>query len=137
MLSLPLAPAAFQVQPNHSATIMDEGGDVTVLCQWRAPKKRKESTISEARFKKHDYARPAQQKVKIVILGPQSTEEVPLVDYLTFWIRLEGNDLEFLCYLIVNFVHQQLSHKHHLMQTCQPVTLAVSDTFHCNISRRL
>ena len=68
-----LAPAAFQVQPNHSLANIDEGGDdsvpVTSLpCQWRAPKKRKESMlpISEARFEKHDYAKPTKQKVKLL-----------------------------------------------------------------------
>lgn len=39
-----LAPAAFQVQPNHSPANIDEGGDDSVpvtslLCQWKAPKK--------------------------------------------------------------------------------------------------
>lgn len=69
-----LAPAAFQVQPNSSNASRDEGGDdenipVTSLpCQWRAPKKRKESTlaISEARFEKHDYAKPTKRKVKLL-----------------------------------------------------------------------
>ena len=68
-----LAPAAFQVQPNHSAANIDEGDDDSVpvtslLCQWRVPKKRKESAlpISQAIFKKHDYAKPAKRKVKLV-----------------------------------------------------------------------
>ena len=37
-------------------------------CQWRVPKKRKESTlpISEAIFEKHDYAKPTKRKIKLL-----------------------------------------------------------------------
>ena len=49
--------------------IDDEETPVTSLpCQWKAPKKRKQSTlpISEAVFEKHDYAKPMKRKVKHV-----------------------------------------------------------------------
>lgn len=66
-----LAPAAFQVQPSISATedCDDDTVPVTSLpCQWRAPKKRKESTlhIAETIFEKHDYAKPTKRKVKLL-----------------------------------------------------------------------
>lgn len=63
-----LSPAAFQVLSTHSATNMDEGDDddddsvpvTSLLCQWRAPKERKESAlpIAETGFKKLDYTKP-------------------------------------------------------------------------------
>jgi hypothetical protein len=63
-----LAPATFPVQATSAS---DEGDNdevpVTSLpCQWKAPKKRKESVlpISEARFEKHDYAHPVKKSVR-------------------------------------------------------------------------
>lgn len=82
-----LAPATFPVQATSAS---DEGDNdevpVTSLpCQWKAPKKRKESVvpISEATFEKHDYAHPVKKSVRqleILILDRQSLEVMRLVD---------------------------------------------------------
>ena len=64
-------PMSFNLKPNiHSAGVTD--GDevpVTLLpCLWKAPRKRKQSTIpmSEAVFQKHDYNKPVKRSIKLV-----------------------------------------------------------------------
>ena len=62
---------SFQLRPNLPAASDDDDDVVPVTslpCQWKAPKKLKESTpqISEATFEKHDYAKPVKRKIKRV-----------------------------------------------------------------------
>ena len=59
-----LNPASFQLRPNLPPAHVvgdDDTTPVTSLpCQWKRPKKQKESTlqVSKATFEKHDYAKP-------------------------------------------------------------------------------
>lgn len=60
---------SFGLQPSlpPAAQLDDDETPVTSLpCQWKAPKKRKDSTmrLSEAVFQKHTYAKPAKRKIK-------------------------------------------------------------------------
>lgn len=63
----------FQVQPSLSSTL-DADGDsdampiTSYLCQWKVPKKRKESKIpmSGAVFEKHDYHKQKKRKIDLV-----------------------------------------------------------------------
>ena len=97
---------------------MDEGDDdsvpVTSLpCQWRAPKKPKESVlpIAEARFEKHDYTKPTKQRVKLLEnFDPRPPEfrgnaASRLPDFLD---KVRGEQLG---YLIAVFVSRQMSNK--------------------------
>ena len=67
-----LSPASFQLRPNNPSVNDSDDEDSTPVtslpCQWKRPKKRKESTlpISEATFEKHDYAKPVKKKIKSV-----------------------------------------------------------------------
>ena len=67
-----LSPASFQLRPNSSPANDSDDEDSTPVtslpCQWKRPKKRKESTlpISEATFEKHDYTKPIKKKIKSV-----------------------------------------------------------------------
>lgn len=65
-----LQPAFFSLKPNlPPASIEDDDISVTSRpCQWKHPKKRKESTlrIAEATFVKHDYSKPTKRKVASV-----------------------------------------------------------------------
>ena len=67
-----LNPALFQLRPNLPPAHVfgdDDTTPVTSLpCQWKRPKKRKESTlhVSKATFEKHDYAKPTKRKIKHV-----------------------------------------------------------------------
>ena len=67
-----LNPASFQLRPNLPPAHVvgdDDTTPVTSLpCQWKRPKKRKESTlqVSKATFEKHDYAKPMKRKIKHV-----------------------------------------------------------------------
>lgn len=66
-----LNPASFQLRPNLPPAHVgdDDTTPVTSLpCQWKCPKKWKESTlqVSKATFEKHDYAKPAERKIKHV-----------------------------------------------------------------------
>ena len=72
--AVPLAsvnPTSFNLKPNiHSAGVTD-GDEVPVTslpCLWKAPRKRKQSTIpmSEAVFQKHDYTKPVKRSIKPV-----------------------------------------------------------------------
>ena len=64
-------PTSFNLKPNiHSAGVTD-GDEVPVTslpCLWKAPRKRKQSTIpmSEAVFQKHDYTKPVKRSIKPV-----------------------------------------------------------------------
>ena len=64
--------ASFQLRPNLPPAHVvgdDDTTPVTSLpCQWKHPKKRKESTlqVSKATFEKHDYAKPMKRKIKHV-----------------------------------------------------------------------
>ena len=68
-----LHPTTFNVGNTSSATADDSDDEhaipVTSLpCQWKCPKKRKESAlpISEATFEKHDYKKPVKKKFKTI-----------------------------------------------------------------------
>ena len=67
-----LNPTSFRLQPNlPTVTSEDDIEEVPVTslpCQWKPPKRRKESTLpmSEATFVKHDYANPVKRKIKSV-----------------------------------------------------------------------
>lgn len=69
-----LKPTTFNLQPDlppafNSSDDADAEVSVTSLpCQWKLPRKRKESTlrVSEATFEKHDYSKPVKRKVKHV-----------------------------------------------------------------------
>ena len=62
--------SSFRLQPDLPAAHADDDETpVTSLpCQWKAPKKRKDSTLrlSEATFEKHTYAKPAKRKIRSV-----------------------------------------------------------------------
>ena len=64
-----LKPSSFDLSPNlPPAECNDDDLEVPVTslpCQWKPPKKRKESTlqIADAIFEKHDYEKPVKLKV--------------------------------------------------------------------------
>ena len=65
-----LTSSQFQLKPNEptAASLADNLDDETPItslpCQWKAPKKRKESTlpIAQAKFEKHTYGKKQQQQ---------------------------------------------------------------------------
>ena len=68
-----LKPASFSLQPNllTASSSEDDAMDTpctSLPCQWKPPKKRKESTLRlyEASFVKHDYAKPSKRKVRCI-----------------------------------------------------------------------
>ena len=65
-----LNPTSFNLNPRLPPAIDDDDDEmpVTLPCQWKAPKKRKESTmpLSEATFEKHEYGKPVKRKIKHV-----------------------------------------------------------------------
>ena len=66
-----MTPAAFQLQPSSmpSLELEEESLPVTsYFCQWRPPRKRKQSNllIAEVRFEKHVYGKVRKQYVKAV-----------------------------------------------------------------------
>ena len=67
-----LSPASFQLKhknpPLNDSDDEDSTPVTSLPCQWRRPRKRKESSlsISKATFEKHDYAKPAKKKIKSV-----------------------------------------------------------------------
>ena len=68
-----LKPASFSLQPNllPASSSEDDAMDTpctSLPCQWKPPKKRKESTLRlyEASFVKHDYAKPSKRKVRCI-----------------------------------------------------------------------
>ena len=68
-----LKPTSFSLRPNlpPASNANDDAIDTpctSLPCQWKPPKKRKDSTLrlSEASFVKHDYAKPSKRKVRCV-----------------------------------------------------------------------
>ena len=68
-----LKPVSFSLQPNllPASSSEDDAMDTpctSLPCQWKPPKKRKESTLRlyEASFVKHDYAKPSKRKVRCI-----------------------------------------------------------------------
>ena len=67
-----LHPTPFQLKPTlHPVEEESENDETPVTslpCQWKPPKRRKESLLemSKATFQKHDYAKPKKQQVKMI-----------------------------------------------------------------------
>ena len=68
-----LKPTSFSLRPNlpPASNANDDAIDTpctSLPCQWKPPKKRKDSTLclSEASFVKHDYTKPSKRKVRCV-----------------------------------------------------------------------
>ena len=67
-----LHPTPFQLNPNIRPLQEDSDTDETpctsLPCQWKPPKKRKESSLemSKAKIQKHDYAKPNKREVKMI-----------------------------------------------------------------------
>ena len=79
---------------------LDDETPITSLpCQWKVPKKRKESTlpIAQVKFEKHAYGKP---KTRQYDLLEDNTEVLLKITYQHCWIKYVAKVYAYTCYMM-------------------------------------